>query len=73
MLDRIAGGDWRVALLNVILLMLWGALPILLIAYVRQSLMIRRIRRSCPAQIRSVGIGPRACSLSGCLRAACRD
>ena len=43
MLDRIAGGDWPVALLNVILLMLWGALPILLIAYVRQSLMIRRI------------------------------
>ena len=33
MLDRIAGGDWPVALLNVILLMLWGALPILLIAY----------------------------------------
>ena len=44
MLDRIAGGDWPVALLNVILLMLWGALPILLIAYVRQSLTIRRIR-----------------------------
>ena len=44
MLDRIAGGDWPVALLNVILLILWGALPILLIAYVRQSLMIRRIR-----------------------------
>ena len=43
MLDRIAGGDWPVALLNVILLMLWGALPILLIAYVRQSLTIRRI------------------------------
>jgi DnaJ domain len=44
MLDRIAGGDWPVALLNVVLLMLWGALPILLIAYVRQSLMMQRIR-----------------------------
>lgn len=44
MLDRIAGGDWPVVLLDVVLLTLWGALPILLIAYVRQWLTMRRIR-----------------------------
>jgi len=44
MLDRIAGGDWPVVLLNVVLLMLWSVLPILLLAYVRQSLVMRRIR-----------------------------
>jgi hypothetical protein len=44
MLDRIAGGDWPVVLLDVVLLTLWGALPILLVAYVRQSLTMRRIR-----------------------------
>ena len=44
MLDRIAGSDWPVALLNVVLLMLWSALPILLLAYARQSLVMRRIR-----------------------------
>ena len=38
MLDRIASGDWPVVLLDVVLLTLWGALPILLIAYVRQAL-----------------------------------
>ncbi len=44
MLDWIAGGDWPVVLLNVVLLTLWGALPILLIAYVRQWLTMRQLR-----------------------------
>lgn len=44
MLDTIAGGNWPIALLNIVLLMLWSVLPILLLAYVRQSLMMRRIR-----------------------------
>lgn len=44
MLDRITSGDWPAVLLNMVLLALWGALPILLIAYVRQSLVMRRIR-----------------------------
>jgi len=44
MLDRIAGSDWPVALLNVVLLMLWSVLPILLLAYARQSLLMRRTR-----------------------------
>lgn len=44
MLDRIASGDWPVVLLDVVLLTLWGALPILLIAYVRQSLTMWRSR-----------------------------
>jgi DnaJ domain len=44
MLDRIASGDWPVVLLDVVLLMLWGALPILLVAHVRQALLMRRIR-----------------------------
>jgi hypothetical protein len=44
MLDRIAASDWPVALLNVVLLMLWSVLPILLLAYARQSLFMRRTR-----------------------------
>lgn len=44
MLDRIASGDGPAVLLNMVLLTLWGALPLLLIAYVRQSLAMRRIR-----------------------------
>jgi len=45
MLDRIAGGDWPAVLLDVVLLTLWGTLPILLVAYVRQWLTMRQI---CP-------------------------
>lgn len=44
MLDRIASGEWPAVLFNMVLLTLWGALPLLLIAYVRQSLAMRRIR-----------------------------
>lgn len=44
MLDRIASGDWPAVLLNIVLLALWGTLPIFLIAYVRQSLTMRRTR-----------------------------
>lgn len=44
MLDRIAGGDWPVVLLDVVLLTLWGALPILLVAYVRQWLTMWQMR-----------------------------
>lgn len=44
MLDTIARGNWPIALLNVVLLMLWSVLPILLLAYTRQALVMRRIR-----------------------------
>jgi len=44
MLDRFGGGDWPVALLNIVLLILWSVLPILLVAYARQSMATRRIR-----------------------------
>jgi hypothetical protein len=44
MLDTIAGGNWPIALLNIVLLMLWSVLPMLLLAYARQSLVMRRIR-----------------------------
>lgn len=45
MLDWIAGGDWPVLLLNVILLTLWSALPILLLAYLHHSLASRQFRQ----------------------------
>lgn len=44
MLDSIAGADWPVALLNVVLLTLWSALPLLLLAYAHQSLTLRLAR-----------------------------
>lgn len=44
MLGPIAGGDFSLALLNVVLLALWGVLPTLLLAYGRQSLLARRVR-----------------------------
>lgn len=44
MLDRVASGDGPAVLLNLVLLTLWGTLPILLMAYVRQSVAMRRIR-----------------------------
>ena len=44
MLDSIAGGDWPVALLNVVLLTLWSALPMLSLAYIHQSLVLRQVR-----------------------------
>jgi DnaJ-like protein len=43
-LDLIASDDWPVVLLNVVLLTLWSALPILLLAYIHQSLVMQGIR-----------------------------
>ena len=44
MLDSVVVGDWPVALLNVVLLTLWSALPMLSLAYVHQSLVLRQVR-----------------------------
>lgn len=44
MLERIAGGDFSQTLANVAQLVSWNALPLLLVAYARQSLPARRLR-----------------------------
>ncbi len=45
MLASIVSGDWPVLILNVVLLTLWSALPILSLAYLHHSLALRQVRQ----------------------------
>ncbi len=79
MLDSTVSDDWPVALLNVTLLTLWTALPVLLLAYVHQSLVMRRtrpelaLRKSEAAELdRALALYPEVCARLAVIEAQAR-